>query len=114
MAAARTEGALRLPGSTLSAVHTALSILTTIAGLSADYYDFLFKVVIIGDSGVGKSNLLSKFTRDEFDSDSKTTVWACLALLPHHAVPLIATRESSRLPLPDDAHEGAVDSRKLC
>ena len=39
-----------------------------------DYYDFLFKVVIIGDSGVGKSNLLSKFTRDEFDLDSKTTV----------------------------------------
>ena len=39
-----------------------------------DYYDFLFKVVIIGDSGVGKSNLLSKFTRDEFDRDSKTTV----------------------------------------
>ena len=41
---------------------------------SEDYYDFLFKVVIIGDSGVGKSNLLSKFTRDEFDLDSKTTV----------------------------------------
>ena len=41
---------------------------------SDDYYDFLFKVVIIGDSGVGKSNLLSKFTRDEFDLDSKTTV----------------------------------------
>eukprot|EP01051_Picozoa_sp_SAG22_P014061 SAG22_NODE_1655_length_3892_cov_2.729765_4_plen_116_part_01 len=33
-------------------------------------------VVIIGDSGVGKSNLLSKFTRDEFDIDSKTTVRA--------------------------------------
>lgn len=43
---------------------------------SDDYYDFLFKVVIIGDSGVGKSNLLSKFTRDEFDLDSKTTVRA--------------------------------------
>ena len=44
---------------------------------SEDYYDFLFKVVIIGDSGVGKSNLLSKFTRDEFDLDSKTTVSDC-------------------------------------
>jgi len=31
-------------------------------------------VVIIGDSGVGKSNLLSRFTRDSFDLDSKTTI----------------------------------------
>lgn len=46
---------------------------------SEDYYDFLFKVVIIGDSGVGKSNLLSKFTRDEFDLDSKTTVRGIIA-----------------------------------
>ncbi len=28
-------------------------------------YDYLFKVVLIGDSGVGKSNLLSRFTRNE-------------------------------------------------
>ena len=27
-----------------------------------------------GDSGVGKSNLLSRFTRDEFVSESKTTI----------------------------------------
>ena len=47
---------------------------SSFGGRSDDYYDFLFKVVIIGDSGVGKSNLLSKFTRDEFDMDSKTTV----------------------------------------
>ena len=30
-------------------------------------YDYLFKVVVIGDSGVGKSNLLSRFTRNEFN-----------------------------------------------
>ena len=37
-------------------------------------YDYLFKVVIIGDSGVGKSNLLSRFTRNEFHLDSKSTI----------------------------------------
>ena len=33
-----------------------------------------FAVVIIGDSGVGKSNLLSRFTRNEFHLDSKSTI----------------------------------------
>jgi len=32
------------------------------------------KVVLIGDSGVGKSNLLSRFTRNEFNLDSKSTI----------------------------------------
>ncbi|MED6173526.1 Ras- protein Rab11D [Stylosanthes scabra] len=37
-------------------------------------YDYLFKLVLIGDSGVGKSNLLSRFTRNEFNLESKSTI----------------------------------------
>ncbi|AAS53113.2 AER434Cp [Eremothecium gossypii ATCC 10895] len=37
-------------------------------------YDYLFKIVLIGDSGVGKSNLLSRFTTDEFNVNSKSTI----------------------------------------
>ncbi|XP_034917346.1 ras-related protein RABA6a isoform X2 [Populus alba] len=44
----------------------------------ADSYDeecdYLFKAVLIGDSAVGKSNLLSRFSRDEFRLDSKPTI----------------------------------------
>jgi len=39
-----------------------------------DEYDYLFKVVLIGDSGVGKSNLLSRFTRNDFNMESKSTI----------------------------------------
>jgi predicted GTPase len=39
-----------------------------------DDYDYLFKLVLIGDSGVGKSNLLSRFTKNEFSLESKSTI----------------------------------------
>jgi hypothetical protein len=37
-------------------------------------YSYLFKMVLIGDSGVGKSNILSRFTRNHFSLDSKSTI----------------------------------------
>ncbi len=52
-------------------------------------YDYLFKgnnlsrpswshiyrlVVLIGDSGVGKSNLLLRFTKNDFQAESKSTI----------------------------------------
>ncbi|KAK9451958.1 ras family-domain-containing protein [Limtongia smithiae] len=42
--------------------------------MAQDEYDYLFKAVLIGDSGVGKSNLLSRFTRNEFNLESKSTI----------------------------------------
>ncbi|KAI7730245.1 hypothetical protein M8C21_023082 [Ambrosia artemisiifolia] len=39
-----------------------------------DSCDYLFKTVLIGDSAVGKSNLLSRFAKDEFCLDSKPTI----------------------------------------
>ncbi|MCL7030735.1 hypothetical protein MKW94_021724 [Papaver nudicaule] len=39
-----------------------------------DECDYLFKAVLIGDSGVGKSNLLWRFSRNEFRLDSKPTI----------------------------------------
>lgn len=37
-------------------------------------FDFLFKIVILGDSGVGKSNIISKFAKNEFSIESKSTI----------------------------------------
>jgi len=36
--------------------------------------DHLFKIVLVGDSGVGKSNLLTRFTRDTFSHEEKSTI----------------------------------------
>ncbi|KAJ8431427.1 hypothetical protein Cgig2_004459 [Carnegiea gigantea] len=36
--------------------------------------EYLFKIVVIGDSAVGKSNLLSRYASDEFDLNTKATV----------------------------------------
>lgn len=44
------------------------------AGGPDEQYDYIWKVVLVGDSGVGKTNLLSRFTKNEFNSESKSTI----------------------------------------
>ena len=39
-----------------------------------DIHDYFYKIVLVGDSGVGKSCLLSRFTYNEFSVESKTTI----------------------------------------
>ena len=42
--------------------------------MEKESYDFLFKMVLIGDSSVGKTNILSKYLKGTFDESSKATV----------------------------------------
>ena len=37
-------------------------------------YHYLFKIVLIGDSGVGKTNILSRFTKNEFNLGCNPTI----------------------------------------
>ena len=39
-----------------------------------DEYDMNFKIVIVGDSGVGKSNIGTRYIEDKFSIETKATV----------------------------------------
>jgi len=39
-----------------------------------DNFDFLYKVVVTGDSGVGKTNIITRFTTGEFNLENKATI----------------------------------------
>jgi len=42
--------------------------------IKPDNYDWLVKLIIIGDSGVGKTNILLKFTDDIFTQNHMPTI----------------------------------------
>jgi len=42
--------------------------------MSAREYDYIFKLVLIGNSGVGKSSLLLRFSDDQFNESYLTTI----------------------------------------
>lgn len=37
-------------------------------------FDYLFKIVIVGDSNVGKSNIISRLVKNEFNMNEKATI----------------------------------------
>jgi Ras-related protein Rab-11A len=42
--------------------------------MDKESYEFLFKLILIGDSSVGKSNILLQYLKGKFDANSKATV----------------------------------------
>ena len=61
--------------------------MTTFLRVSSPSHTFAFTdrpsaVVLIGDSGVGKSNLLSRFTGNQFNFESKSTIGVEFATKP--------------------------------
>ena len=39
-----------------------------------EHKEHTFKIILLGDSGVGKSNLTTRFTRNEFNLETKATI----------------------------------------
>jgi GTPase SAR1 family protein len=42
--------------------------------MSSQEHDYMFKTILIGSSGVGKSNILLRFTHNKFNQNHQTTV----------------------------------------
>ena len=40
----------------------------------SEEYDMMFKVLLLGDSGVGKSSLLLRYTKNQFSTDMRATI----------------------------------------
>ena len=71
-------------------------------------YDYLYKLVLAGDSGVGKTNLLSRFTRNELCPNSRQTIGVefstktvqvlCITFLQYLIIILIAENYNVSMP----------------
>lgn len=55
----------------------------TSGGVSRKQYDHLIKLIIIGDSSVGKSCILLRFSEDHFPTSHMPTI----GKLPPHSLP---------------------------
>lgn len=52
----------------------------------AKTYDFLFKLLLIGDSGVGKTCVLFRFSEDAFNSTFISTIGEKISHLRHETL----------------------------
>lgn len=55
----------------------------------AKKYDFLFKLLLIGDSGVGKTCLIIRFAEDNFNSTYISTIGMLFSSLHARLQPLM-------------------------
>ena len=39
-----------------------------------DDYNYIYKIIMLGESSVGKTNLLTRFTKNEFNEDLRPTI----------------------------------------
>lgn len=51
-----------------------MSYTITKIDLDSDYYNHLFRLIIIGDSGVGKTNIITRYAKNEFRLNLKATI----------------------------------------
>lgn len=53
-----------------------------ISNISEQRTEFLFKILIVGDSSVGKTNIISRYTRNQFSEDTEATLGVDFTLHP--------------------------------
>ena len=56
-------------------------------------FDYMFKLILIGSAGVGKSNILLKYTKDQFSEGWNTTIGV------EYATKIVNTEQGSRIKL---------------
>lgn len=73
----RQSGHLRMSNATTTTGDSSSALqqlLQTSIGKSGDSYDYLLKILLLGDSAVGKSSIMSRFCFDSFQANLPSTI----------------------------------------